>query len=217
MLSIKRGCDGLDFRLGRRNAMQRRTVLTVGAAAVAGAVAGGLPTRRQAQAGQASAYIPDVEVLDQDGRKHRFYSDLVRDRAVLINFFFTSCAETCPLVTQNLREVQDLLSDRIGRDIFMYSVSLQPELETPAILRDYAAQWDVRPGWLFLTGQPERIETLRKAIGFSSADPAYDRVKDNHIGIVRYGNDRIGRWTGTPGLGRPAWIAKALAEIADIA
>ena len=61
------------------------------------------------------------------------------------------------------------------------------------------------------------IETLRRAIGFSSANPAYDQVKDNHTGVLRYGNDRIDRWTGTPGLGRPAWIAKALGELADIA
>jgi protein SCO1/2 len=134
----------------------------------------------------------------------------------MVNFFYSSCGETCPLVIQNLREVQDLLAVRMGRDIFMLSVSLQPELETPAILRDYAAQWDVLSGWSFLTGRPEDIERLRRGLGFASADPGYDLVKDNHTGMVRYGNDRLDRWAGTAGLGRPAWIAKAVTTLADM-
>jgi protein SCO1/2 len=158
--------------------------------------------------------IPNVEVLDQDGRRHRFYDDLVRDRVVLINFFFTACGDTCPLVTQNLREVQDLLGERMGRDIFMYSVTLQPELETPAILKDYAEIWEVRPGWSFLTGKPEEIERLRRAIGFASLDPAQDRIKDNHTGLLRYGNVALDRWAGCPALARPAWIAKAVGSLA---
>ncbi len=100
-----------------------------------------------ATAAQASrTAIPNTGVIDQDGRALRFYDDLVKGKVVLLNFFFTSCGETCPLVTENLRAVQDLLGERMGRDIFMLSVSLQPELETPAILKDYAEQWDVRPG-----------------------------------------------------------------------
>jgi protein SCO1/2 len=154
-------------------------------------------------------------VVDQEGAAHRFYRDLVQDRVVLVNFFFSSCGETCPLVTENLRAVQDLLGERMGRDIFLLSVSLQPELETPAILKDYAKIWEVRPGWSFLTGRPADIERLRVALGFASADPAYDRIKDNHTGLVRYGNDRFDRWGGVPGLARPAWIAKAVTSIAQ--
>lgn len=198
--------------------MQRRTMFAAGAAAAL--LAGGRTSRADqlpTMVGHGRSAIPDVTVLDQDGKPYRFYTDLVAGRVVALNFFFTACGETCPLVTQNLREVQELLGERMGRDIFMYSVSLQPELETPAVLKDYADQWEVRPGWRFLTGQPDEIETLRRAIGFSSANPAYDQVKDNHTGVLRYGNDRIDRWTGTPGLGRPAWIAKALGELADIA
>jgi protein SCO1/2 len=197
--------------------MQRRKLFAAGAAALAGAAAGEATSAWSATAPATAprSRIPNVPVLDQDGQGFRFYDDLVRGRVVLINFFFTSCGETCPLVTQNLREVQDILGERMGRDIFMYSVSLQPELETPAILKDYAQLWDVRPGWKFLTGVPADIETLRQATGFASANPDYDRIKDNHIGVVRYGNDRLDRWAGTAGLGRPAWIAKAVAAIAD--
>jgi protein SCO1/2 len=188
------------------------------AAAAAATAAAVVPDRlfQPATATEASraAVVPNTAVVDQDGRALRFYDDLVRDRVVLLNFFYTGCAETCPLVTENLRAVQDLLGERMGRDIFIYSVSLQPELETPAILKDYADQWDVRPGWLFLTGRAGDVEQLRRALGFASADPDYDLILDNHTGLLRYGNERLNRWAGTPGLARPAWIAKAVTSIA---
>lgn len=106
-----------------------------------------------------------------------------------------------------------MLGARVGRDIFLYSVSLQPELETPEILKDYAQAWDTRPGWLFLTGDPPDIEHLRRSMGFASADPDDDRIKDNHTGLLRYGNDRLDRWAGVPGLARPAWIARAVSSL----
>ena len=104
----------------------------------------------------------------------------------------------------------------MGKDIFMVSVTLQPELETPAILHDYAAQWEVRPGWSFVTGQPDDIELLRRATGFADVSPEFAVVRDSHTGLVRYGNDRLQRWAGTTALGRPAWIAKTVARIADM-
>lgn len=200
--------------------MQRRAMFAAGTAAAAGAVAGAglgwLPTATgQAQAAASRTAIPNIEVVDQDGRALRFYDDLIRGRVILLNVFFTACGDTCPLVTENLRAVQDLLGERVGRDIFMVSVTLQPELETPELLKDYARQWDVRPGWSFLTGRPADIEHLRRAMGFADADPEFAVVKDSHTGLLRYGNDRLDRWAGTAGLGRPAWIAKAVTSLAD--
>lgn len=198
--------------------MQRRAMFGAGAAAIAGTVAGSAGLAPRAAAATADAgrtFIPDTEVVDQDGVRHRFYTDLVRGRVVLVNFFFTSCGETCPLVSENLRAVQDLLGARVGRELFFLSVTLRPELETAAILRDYARIWGARPpGWRFLTGRPAEVEALRRALGFASADPAQDRVLDNHTGLVRYGNDRLDRWAGVPGLARPAWIAKAVTALA---
>ena len=194
--------------------MRRRRLLATGTAVLAGTGLGCALMPDRAVARPAASRIPDVEVVDQHGRRHRFHSDLVRGRTVLVNVFFTACGEVCPLVTQNLRVVQDLLGERVGRDIFMYSISLQPELETPAILKDYAEQWEVRPGWRFLTGAPAAIERLRRGMGFASADPASDLVKDGHTGILRYGNDALDRWAGVPGLARPAWIVKAVTGLA---
>lgn len=195
--------------------MRRAQFVRGGAAALAGAAVGTYLTLKPETA-RAETVIPNVEVIDQNGRSLHFYDDLIRGRAVLLNFFFTSCSDTCPLVTQNLREVQDILGERMGKDIFMVSVTLQPELETPAILRDYAAQWQVRPGWSFVTGQPDDIELLRRATGFADVSPEFAVVRDSHTGLVRYGNDRLQRWAGTTALGRPAWIAKTVARIADM-
>jgi protein SCO1/2 len=195
--------------------MRRFDFLRVGAVALAGGIAGSLLTG-EARPASAGTTIPNTPVVDHTGRELAFYDDLIRDRAVLLNFFYTACGDTCPLVTENLREVQDILRDRMGRDIFMVSVTLQPELETPPILRDYARLWDIRPGWSFVTGRPDRIAELRRATGFQDSEPDFAGERDSHTGMVRYGNDRLDRWGCAPGVQRPAWIAKAVTMLADM-
>ncbi len=112
------------------------------------------------------AWFTDVEVTAQDGRSYKFYDDLLRGKIVLVNFFFTRCDATCPLVMENLAAVQELLGPRIGRDIFMYSITLQPEIDTPELLAAYARTYDAGPGWLLLTGRSNDIELLRHRLGF---------------------------------------------------
>src|SRR3954453_3105108 len=163
--------------MNRRAFLTRGSALVGGAAATGAAVAGiGLGLARPAAAGEGR--IPDVEVVDQDGRRSRFYSDLVQGRIVTLNFMFTGCGDTCPLVTQNLGRLQDLLGDRLGHDVFMYSLTLQPEVDTPEVIKDYAAMYGVRPGWRFLTGAKDDLELLRRRLGFASQDPELDIVKD---------------------------------------
>jgi protein SCO1/2 len=193
--------------------MLRRHIFSGGLGTVALATAA-LAATSGAQVARANpSGIPDIDVTDQEGSTYRFYSDLIRDRVVMVNFFFQSCGETCPLVTQNLRFVQDLLGERMGHDIFMYSITLQPQFDQPHILKDYAQLWDVRSGWKFLTGKPEQIEHLRRSLGFASLDPDYDLILDNHTGMLRYGNARLDRWAATPALARPEWIAKAVTSL----
>lgn len=191
--------------------MRRRSLLSGAAIGMAGAGAATpflCPLPANAQTFNA---IPDVTVQGHDGRSYRFYTDLVRDRIVTINFFFVSCGEICPRIMANLREVQALLGPRVGRDIFMYSVTLFPELETAEDLRHYAELMEIAPGWLLLTGAPDDIEHLRRSLGFYRSDPEEDLIKDEHTGLLRYGNDRLQRWAGGPALGRPEWIVKAIA------
>jgi protein SCO1/2 len=124
-----------------------------------------------------------------------FYDDLVRDKVVLLNFFMMTCSEgRCPIAMANIRKVQDLLGDRMGRDVFFLSVTLRPELERPRALKAYAEELSAKPGWIFLTGKSSDIETLRRGTGYVDPDPERDRDLSNHIGMARYGDDKLNRW-----------------------
>jgi protein SCO1/2 len=192
--------------------MQRRAVIAGFSTmtVLGGAVAVSSLPHKPAQASSWYTRIPNIEVWAHDGRRLRFYDDLVKGRVVTVNMMFAGCGGICPLITQNLRRVQDLLGKRVGRDVFMYSVTLWPELETPEVLRAYAEQQEVGPGWLFLTGAPADLALLRQRLGFRSYDPERDVINDEHTGMLRFGNEPLDRWSGTAALGRPEWIAKAI-------
>ena len=123
-------------------------------------------------------HFPNLQLITQHGKKVQFYDDLIKDRKVIINFMFTSCANACPLVTANLVRVQRILHDRIGHGIHMYSITLDPEVDTPDRLRQYAAMHGVGAGWLFLTGKAADIELLRRSLGFVQRNPR-ERCQQN--------------------------------------
>ncbi|MBI2320139.1 MAG: SCO family protein [Betaproteobacteria bacterium] len=177
--------------------MKRRDFLGMGlaqfvlAAPVHAAAAS--PMSRAAQIGM----FPNVPLITHRGEKVRFYDDLIRDRTVLLNFFLVECSDAlCPTVTANLRKVQDLLGPRMGRDIFFYSITLKPRHDTPKVLKRYAADYGIGPGWRLLTGKPADIERIRLAQGFVDSDPKRDRDLNLHTVMGRYGNDRLDRWGG---------------------
>jgi protein SCO1/2 len=142
-------------------------------------------------------FLPNVPLLTQDGKKVRFYDDLVHDKIVLLNWFYVECADgLCPTAIAKMRQVQDLLGERMGRDIFFLSITLEPKKDTPKMLKEYAGNFDIKPGWSFLTGKPADVETLRRGLGFVDWDPARDKDLSNHSGMARYGNDKLDRWGG---------------------
>lgn len=150
--------------------------------------------RRVSRAARAGL-LPNVPLITHTGQRVRFYDDLVQGKTVLFNFFLVGCTDgVCPTAATNLRKVQDLLGERMGREVFFYSISLRPEDDTPEVLREYAALFDVQPGWLFLTGEKADIEKLRRSQGFVDPDPVRDQDPANHAGMARYGNDRLDRW-----------------------
>ena len=159
-------------------------------------------------------YYTDVEVVTHEGKRVRFYDDLVKGKIVLFNFIYTSCADICPGMTQNLVEVQSMLGDRVGRDIFMYSLTLQPERDTPEMLKAYAETFNVGPGWLFLTGAPGNLELLRRRLGFVDPEPELDADPDQHTGILRFGNEPIDRWAAVPALSDPEFIVAEVQAVA---
>lgn len=158
-------------------------------------------------------WFTNARVQTHDGRTLRFYDDLLKGKIVLVNFFFTGCGDICPRMTQNLALVRDLFGPRMGRDIFMYSISLQPEIDTPEMLAAYAKAYDIGPGWLLLTGKPAEIETLRYRLGFVDSDDVQDAQLDQHIGTVRIANEPMHRWAMSPALLDPAAIVRAVKRV----
>ncbi len=139
-------------------------------------------------------YFPNTVLTDQYGRKHRFFQDLVKDKVVGINTFFTSCSAACGLETARMREVQTLLGDRVGKDVFFYSITIDPLTDTPEEMKKYADRYQVGPGWLFLTGNVKEIEQLRRKLGlFDDNDLNNPNPNDHRLHTV-IGNQKTGRW-----------------------
>lgn len=205
--------------------MKRRTLLGfLGAAPLAG----GLLTQVSAQVTElpghqfkavnnkssrqlvAERNFPNVTLTTHQGRRVKFYDDLVKDKIVIFNFMYAKCQGICMPVTMNLLKVKKLLGDRVGRDIFMYSITLKPEHDTPTVLNDYADMHHAGPGWTFLTGKPSDIELVRRAQGFTNPDPVLDADTSEHIGMIRFGNEPMQWWAGCPGLADPKFIVKEI-------
>ena len=194
--------------------IDRRTCLAIAGAGALSTVLAGRGDSRPAVTSSREAirsrYFPDVVLRTHRNHRVRFYDDLIKDKVVVINFMYAHCEGICPGITANLIKVQKLLGDRVGRDIFMYSITLKPEEDTPAVLKGYAAIYNVGPGWSFLTGHPADIELLRRKLGFVNPDPALDADSSQHIGNIRYGNEPLQLWGACPGLAAPSWIVESL-------
>jgi protein SCO1/2 len=189
--------------------MNRRTLFT--------SHAGPLVSAQSARARTATApgaraqYFPNVELLTHEGQTVRFYDDLIHgNKIVVFNFMYVKCEGICMGMTHNLLQVQKLLGARVGRDIFMHSLTLKPAEDRPADLKMYAEMHGVKAGWLFLTGQSADIEVLRRKLGFVDPNPVFDKDVTQHIGLIRYGNEAIDRWAACPAQANPEQIAKSI-------
>ena len=158
--------------------------------------------------GPSAARFPNVTLTTHEGTEVRFYQDLIKGKIVLINFMYATCTNSCPTFTANLVRVQRLFGNRIGRDVFMYSISLDPEHDTPEVLNQYVKNYSVQPGWTFLTGSTADITMLRRRLGLRDLDPVIDADKSQHIGVVLYGDERFDRWAACPALSEPREIVK---------
>lgn len=99
----------------------------------------GIPCK-EIQVGTETKFLPDLALIDQDGRSVHFYSDLIKDKIVLISFFYTSCAYTCLMQGKVLSELQAELGERLGKEVFLISVTMDPETDTPGPLKIWGAQ-----------------------------------------------------------------------------
>jgi len=158
-------------------------------------------------------YFPNVPLRTHDGKAVRFYDDLIKGRIVTINVMYATCEGICPSITANLVKVQKLLGTRVGRDIFMYSITIKPKEDTPSVLRDYITTHGIGPGWTYVTGEADDVELLRRKLGFTNPNPKLDQDTSQHIGIVRYGNEPLMLWAACPAQADPEWIVKSISWV----
>lgn len=158
----------------------------------------------------ARTYFTDTELLDQNGQRLRFYSDVLKDRVVLINVVFTSCKDACPLITRQLTEVRDRLGERFGKEVFFVSLSSDAERDTPAALKAFAAkqQADV-PGWIFLTGKKADMDKVLARLG------QLGESAEGHSTLLIAGNVPAKRWAKIRPNAPTAAIAERLKTLVD--
>jgi cytochrome oxidase Cu insertion factor (SCO1/SenC/PrrC family) len=161
------------------------------------------------QVGHEKVSIPDVEVLDQDGRKVRFYSDLFKGRVVVLSFFFTSCTYICPMQGQTLAKLRASLADRLGKEVFFVSVSKDPLTDTPERLKLWGEHFGVGHGWTLVTGAEGTMKQL-----------LWDLIGEHpgrqlHDAVVLIGNDRTGVWEDAAGLSSTERLVEIINRVAQ--
>lgn len=157
----------------------------------------------------AAAYFPNTILLTQDGRPVHFFDNLLKGKTVIVNFMFTTCTGICPAMTANLLKVQAYLGDRVGKDINMISISVDPAVDTPDALKKYATNFKVKPGWYFLTGNKADVDLVLHKVGGFVED------KNDHSGVLIIGNVETGDWLKIFAMARPSDIADSVMKVAD--
>lgn len=160
-----------------------------------------------AQESEAQKYFTDVVLLNQHGEEMRFYSDVLQGKVVVINAFFTTCEGVCPVINGKLAQLQEGLGDRLGSEVFLVSITVDPLADTPAQLQAYAEKVGARPGWIFLTGSKENVDSALSKLG------QYVEDKEEHSSIVLVGNEPTGLWKKAFGLGETAELLKIVEDV----
>jgi len=171
----------------------------------------GNPTKpasfQNASESPAHKYFTDVVLLNQNGERMRFYSDLLQNKVVIIDSFFATCQGSCLPMNRNLEKLQEALGDHVGKDVFIISISVDPGVDTPASLKEYAKKLHARPGWYFLTGDKQNVDFALNKLG------QYVNDKQDHLNIFIIGNERTGLWKKAFGLARSDELVKVVDSV----
>lgn len=166
--------------------MQRIVVASI---ALLVALIAALPGQIEAQTRRwGEGYFPNLPVITQDGKTVRFYDDLIKGKIVIISFIFTRCTDMCPITTARLAQIEEKLGDSVGRDIFIYSITVDPEYDSPEQLKQYAEAFHAGPGWKFVTGKLADIKAINNKLGERM------RSLSDHRNEIVLGNDATGEW-----------------------
>jgi cytochrome oxidase Cu insertion factor (SCO1/SenC/PrrC family) len=163
---------------------------------------------KKSETDTAAAYFPNLELLTQDNKSVRFYDDLLKGKIVLINFLFTTCKGVCSPMTANLAKVQKYLGERVGKEVVMLSISVDPETDTPPVLKKYSDSFHVQPGWYFLTGDKKNVDGVLAKLG------GYVAEKQQHSSVLLIGNVPTGEWQKVSAMSSATEIADAVVKMA---
>jgi cytochrome oxidase Cu insertion factor (SCO1/SenC/PrrC family) len=169
----------------------------------------GKPATTSQAASPAQKYFTDVELLNQDGEKVRFYTDVLKGKTVVVNAFFTTCTSVCPPMNRNMEKIQEVLGDRVGSDVFLVSMTVDPEVDTPQRLKHYAQKFHAKPGWIFLTGKKENLDQALYKLG------QYVENKDDHKTIFIVGNESTGLWKKAFGMANVAELVQVVESVVN--
>lgn len=156
-------------------------------------------------------WFPNPELTNQDGEKLRFYDDVIKGKVVALSFIYTKCKDVCPADTAQMLQVQDILGDRVGKDIFFYSISIDPDIDTPEALKAYMHMFGVKPGWQFLTGSKEDVELIQKKLGLISSQASRVALRDHNTSLM-LGNEKLGQWIKRSPYDHPMILANLLRD-----
>ena len=175
----------------------------------------GCSVRGQDQSAPVALSVPDIEVVNQDGRHLRFNSQVVDGRIAIVTGFFTTCSSMCPITQEKLSQVAKLLGPRLGKDVVIVSVSVDAENDTPARMKDWGEKFHIGPGWTLLSGKRAEVDTLLKSLGL------FVELQQRHqsalmIGSTASGWVRISSWTSSEKLARLAQSMLSAKPVANV-
>ena len=153
--------------------------------------------------------IPDVLVQTQDGKSLKFYRELVKGKSVIINFIYTSCTAVCPMSGDNFSKLQAALGERLNKDVFLISVTTDPDIDTAQKLKTWSEKFKQREGWTLVTG--DKTAMLKLLVALTGSGP----TKDFHSPTVLLIDDKNESWIDSYGLNSPANLIRTLDNLAN--
>ena len=191
-----------------KTSILKRTLITIAILAFGTVVSAQEPQTEGANTDTGGKkYFTDVVLLNQNGEKMRFYSDLLQGKVVIINSFFATCAGSCLPLTRNLEKLQQALGAHMGKEVHILSISVDPTVDKPTKLKAYAKKLNAGPGWYFLTGDKENVDFVLKKIGH------FVDSKESHLNIFIIGNERTGLWKKAFGLAKSDELMKVVDSV----
>jgi|SRR5215213_2100160 len=160
---------------------------------------------------QQSPRIPDVNCLDQNGKKLHFNTDLVKGKVVVINFVYTTCTYLCTRIGESTVRLQTALGDRVGRDVYLISVSTDPVTDTPEKLKAWATRLKAKDGWTLVTGEKAEIDRLLTVL---TGDPSGIKT---HSPLLLIGNEAKNVWAENYAFESPAKLIEQIDRVSGAA